>query len=156
MKKMIITTLAIVTTIGIAATMVLSTDAFANIDTKTKTETSPEVLAHFKSINPSITNSEVDSIMEQRNQLDELHKQIEKLELDYGILVDNTKDPNKEPKSIDDLTAEQRKNYIELRVKFWDGEIQFLDAQYKAGLIKKDIYKEDKKNFEVARKNCIE
>ncbi|ENQ3080275.1 TPA: hypothetical protein ROX98_003795 [Bacillus pseudomycoides] len=152
MKKMIITTLAIATTIGIATTMVLSTDAFAD----TKTETSIGVLAHFKSINPSITNSEVDAIMKQRNQLDELNNQIEKLELDYGILVDSTKDPDKEPKSMDDLTAEQRKNHLELLIKFWDGEIQFLDAQYKAGLIKEDIYKEDKKNFEEARKNCIE
>lgn len=150
MKKMIITTLTVV------ATMVLSTSAFAFTDTSKKTEISKEELKYSKAINPNITESELKSLKKQRNQLDELHKQIEKLEIDYGILVDSKKDPNKEPKSMDDLTAEQRKNHLELLVKFWDGEIQFLDAQYKAGLIKEDIYKEDKKNFEEIRKNCIE
>ncbi|WP_390208449.1 hypothetical protein [Bacillus toyonensis] len=136
--------------------MVLSTSAFAFNNTSKKTEISKEELKYSKAINPNIAESELESLNKQRKQLDELHKQIEKLELDYGILVDSKKDPNKEPKSMDDLTAEQRKNHLELLIKFWYGEIQFLDAQYKAGLIKEDIYKEGKKNFEDARKNCIE
>lgn len=151
MKKVIITTLTIVTTIA------LSTSAFAFTNTNKKTEISKEELEYSKTINPNITESELESLNKQRKQLDELHKQMEKLELDYGILVDNTKDPNKEPtKSVDDLTTEERKNHLELLTEIWDGEIQFLDAQYKVGLIKEDIYKEDKKNFEEIRKNCIE
>ncbi|MGG0185465.1 hypothetical protein [Bacillus rhizoplanae] len=148
MKKIIITTLAIVSVMGLA------TNTFAN--TGTKTEVSKEELTYLKSINPSITNSEADSLMKQRKQIDELHKQLEQVRLDYGILVDNTKDPNKEPKNLDDLTAKQRENYLQLSKKMWDAEIQFLDAQYKAGLIKEDVYKADKKNFEDLRqKNSL-
>lgn len=147
MKKVTITTLTIVLAMG------LSTVAFAN--SSTTTELSNKALAYLKSINPRITSSEADSLMKQRKQLDELHKQIEKLELDYGILVDNTKDPNKEPKSLDDLTAEQRKNHAQLLDKMWGEELRFLDAQYKAGLIKKDDYKVDKKNFENLREKII-
>lgn len=147
MKKVTITTLVIVLAMG------LSTIAFAN--SSTKTELSNKELAYLKSVNPSITSSEVDSLMKQRKELDELHQQIEKLELDYGILVDNTKDPNKEPKSLDDLTAEQRKNHSQLLDKIWSEELRFLDAQYKAGLIEKDIYKVDKKNFENIREKNV-
>lgn len=140
MKKIMITTLSIGIVMG------LSTIAFAN--TGTKTEIYKEELAHAKSINPSITSSEVDSLMKQREILDELYKQINKLELSYGILVDNTKDPNKEPKHPDDLTKTQRENYLQLKIKIWDEELQFLDTQYKAGLIKEDIYRTDTKNFQ--------
>ncbi|MGZ9584306.1 hypothetical protein [Paenibacillus marinisediminis] len=140
MKKVIITTLAIAITMGV------STYTFAN--PSTNSELSKEELAYSKSINPSITSSEVDSLIKQRKQLDELHKQLENLELDYGILVDNTKEPNKEPISLNDLTAEQREDYVQLTDKMWSEELRFLDAQYNAGLIKEDIYNEDKKNFE--------
>lgn len=150
MKKVIITALTIVTT------MALSTSVFAFANTSKKTEISKEELEYSKAINPNITESELKFINKQRDQLDKLHKQLEKLELDYGILVDNTKDPNKEPtKSVNDLTAKERKNYLELLNKIWDGEIQFLDAQYKVGLIKEDIYKEDKKNFEEIKETVL-
>ncbi|SIR68956.1 hypothetical protein [Paenibacillus macquariensis] len=148
MKKVTITTLAIVMAMG------FSTYTFAN--TSTKPEVSKEELTYLKSINPSITSTKVDSLMKQRNQLDELHKQTEKLELDYGILVDNTKDPNKEPKILDDLTAEQREKHFQLIDKIWSEELRFLDAQYKAGLIKEDDYKLNKRNFEYLReKNSL-
>ncbi len=143
MKKVTITTLAIVMAMG------FSTYTFAN--TNTKPEVSKEELTYLKSINPSITSTKVDSLMKQRNQLDELYKQLQKLELDYGILVDNTKDPNKEPKILDDLTAEQREKHFQLSDKIWSEELRFLDAQYKAGLIKEDDYKLDKRNFEDLR-----
>lgn len=140
MKKIMITALSIGIVMG------LSTIAFAN--TGTKTEIYKEELAHFKSINPSITSSEVDSLMKQREQLDALHKQLDELELSYRIRVDNTKDPNEEPKHLDDLTTTQRENCLQLSLKIWDEELKFLDAQYKAGLIKEDIYRTDKKNFQ--------
>ncbi|CAH2465037.1 hypothetical protein [Bacillus mycoides] len=137
-----------ITLVGILTTgvIVLGEPGSSVANSGTNTKISKEILTHFKSINPSISESEIDSIMKQRKQLDELHKQMEKLERDYGILID---DPNKEPtKSVDDLTAEQRKNHCQLLTKIWDEEIQFLDAQYKAGLIEEGSYKEDRKNFE--------
>ncbi|CAI8769020.1 MULTISPECIES: hypothetical protein [Bacillus] len=139
MKKIMIATLSIGIVMG------LSTIAFAN--TGTKTEIYKEELAHFKTINPDITILEVDLVMKQRKQLDELYEQLEKLELNYGIRVDNTKDPNKEPKHLDDLTTTQRENCLQLNIKIWDEELQFLDVQYKAGLIKEDMYRTEKKNF---------
>ncbi|CAH2464401.1 MULTISPECIES: hypothetical protein [Bacillus cereus group] len=145
-----------ITLVGILTTgvIVLGEPGSSVADSGTNTKISKEILTHFKSKNPSITESEIDSIMKQRKQLDELHEQMEKLELDYGILVN---DPNKEPtKSVDDLTAEQRKNHRQLLTKIWDGEIQFLDARYKAGLIDEDSYKEDKRNFEYIKKKQSE
>ncbi|AIW87876.1 hypothetical protein bwei_5333 [Bacillus mycoides] len=145
-----------ITLFGILTTgvIVLGEPGSSVADSGTNTKISKEILTHFKSKNPSITESEIDSIMKQRKQLDELHEQMEKLELDYGILVD---DPNKEPtKSLDDLTAEQRKNHRQLLTEIWDGEIQFLDAGYKAGLIDEDSYKEDKRNFEYIKKKQSE
>lgn len=139
MKKIIITTLSI------GMLMALSTVTFAN--TGTKTEIYKEELAHFKTINPNVTSSEVDSIMKQDKELKELYKQSEELEMNYGILIDNTKDPNKEPKHLDDLTTAQRKNCLQLIIKIWDKELQILDAEYKAGLIKEDIYTIQKKDF---------
>ncbi|TQR20839.1 hypothetical protein [Psychrobacillus vulpis] len=152
MKKATIATLTIVIAMG------LSINTFANTNTKTNTknEIFQNELTYLKSINPGITSIEVVSLKKDRDQLDELHKQLEKLELDYGILVDNTKNPNKEPKSLDDLTAEQRKNHSQLIDKIWSEELRFLDAQYKAGLIKEDNYKVDKSNFEYLReKNSL-
>ncbi|HDR7642129.1 hypothetical protein A6283_23540 [Bacillus wiedmannii] len=145
-----------ITLVGILTTgvIVLGKPGSSVANSGTNTKISKEMLAHFKSQNSSITESEIDSIMKQRKQLDGLYKQMEKLELDYGILVD---DPNKEPtKSVDDLTAEQRKNHHQLSTKIWDGEIQFLDAQYKVGLIEEDIYKEDKRHYEDKKKKQSE
>ncbi|MFE9081223.1 hypothetical protein [Bacillus mobilis] len=139
MKKIMITTLSLGLLLG------LSTVVFAN--TGTKTEASAEELAHFKLTNPNITSSEVDSIMKQREELDELYKQIDALELNYGVRVDNTKDPHKEPIHRDDLPKGQHEKCMQLSIKIWDKEIQLLDVQYKAGLIKEDVYTVDKNNF---------
>ncbi len=143
MKKTIITSLAILISIGGLST------AWAS----TKTEDYKDELAYFRTINPEITSSQVESLMKLRKQVDEIHEQSEKLELEYGILVDNTKNPNKEPKNPEDLTAEQRNKLSQANDKFWNGELQFLEASYKAGLVKEDAYKIDKKNFEEARDN---
>ncbi|EJR49846.1 hypothetical protein IIM_03720 [Bacillus cereus VD107] len=139
MKKLIMTTLSIGLLMG------LSTVVFAN--TGTKTEVYVEELAHFKLTNPSITSSEVNLIMKQREELDELYNQLDELELSYGVRVDNTKDPHKEPKHRDDLPKAQREKCIQLSIKIWDEELQFLDTQYKAGLIKEDMYTVEKNNF---------
>ena len=141
MKKTIITSLAILISIGGISTALAST----------KTENYKDELAYLRTINPDITNSEVESLMKLRKQVDEIHEQSEKLELEYGILVDNTKTPNKEPKNPEELTAEQRIKLSQASDKFWNGELQFLEASYKAGLVKEDDYKIDKKNFEEAR-----
>jgi len=143
MKKTIMTSIAILISIGGLST------AWAN----TKSDNYKEELAHFKTINPDITKSEVESLMKLRKQVDEIHEQSEKLELEYGILVDNTKDPNKEPKNPEDLTSEQRNKLSQATIKFWNGELEFLEASYKAGLISEDDYKIDKKSFEKARDN---
>ncbi|MGG1136524.1 hypothetical protein [Bacillus mycoides] len=139
MKKIIITTLSLGLLMGV------STVVFANTGTKTKAYAAE--LAHFKLTNPTITSSEVNSIMKQREELDELYNQLDQLELIYGVRVDNTKDPHKEPKHRDDLPTAQREKCIRLSIKTWDKEIQFLDAQYKANLIKEEIYKVEKSNF---------
>ncbi|PGO33090.1 hypothetical protein CN984_05575 [Bacillus cereus] len=139
MKKIMITTLSLGLLLG------LSTVVFANTDLKT--ESYAAELAHFKLTNPNITSSEADSIMKQREELDELYKQVDALELNYGVRVDNTKDPHKEPVHRDDLPKAQRKKCMQLSIKIWDKEIQLLDAQYKAGLIKEDVYTVDKNNF---------
>ncbi|MBJ8053992.1 hypothetical protein JDS87_19020 [Bacillus cereus] len=139
MKKIIITTLSLGLLMGV------STVVFAN--TGSKTETYAVELAHFKLTNPNITSSEVNSIMKQREELDELYNQLDELELSYGVRVDNTKDPHKEPTHRDDLPTAQRKKCIQLSIKTWDKEIQFLDAQFKAGLIKEEIYTVEKNNF---------
>lgn len=139
MKKIMITTLSLGLLLG------LSTVVFANTDLRTESYTAE--LAHFKLTNPNITKSEVNSIMKQREELDELYKQVEALELSYVVRVDNTKDPHKEPIHRDDLPKAQREKCIQLSIKIWDKEIQLLDAQYKAGLIKEDVYTVDKNNF---------
>ncbi|MED0986148.1 hypothetical protein [Bacillus paramycoides] len=139
MKKIIITTLSLGLLMG------LSTVVFAN--TSSKTEGYAAELTHFKLTNPNITSSEVDSIMKQREELDVLYKQLDELELRYGIRVDNTKNPHKEPKHLDDLPTAQREKCLQLSIKIWDEELQFLDAQYKAGLIKEDMYTVEKNNF---------
>lgn len=143
MKKTIITSLAILISIGGLTTALAST----------KTENYKDELAYFKTINPDITSSEVESLMELRKQVDEFHKQSEQLELEYGILVDNTKNPNKEPKNPEELTEVQRNKLSQANDKFWNGELEFLEASYKAGLVKEDDYKIDKKNFEEIRDN---
>lgn len=140
MKKGIIITIAI----GIA--MAASINIFANTGPENKI--SKEKLVYVKSTNPSITNLEVDSLIEHRKQLDELYKQIEKLEIDYGTLVDYEKDQNKEPKKLADLTAKQLGNYFKLSEEIGNKELQFLDAQYKAGLIKREVYIADKRTIE--------
>ncbi|MED0997746.1 hypothetical protein P4T34_20190 [Bacillus mobilis] len=139
MKKIMITTLSLGLLLGV------STVVFAN--TGIKTENYAAELAHFKLTNPNITSSEVNSIMQQREELDELYKQIDALELNYGVRVDNTKDPHKEPIHRDDLPKAQREKCMQLSIKIWDKEIQLLDVQYKAGLIKEDVYTVDKNNF---------
>ncbi|MGE7885693.1 hypothetical protein [Bacillus sp. NPDC094077] len=143
MKKLTIATITIV------IAMVLPINTFAN--TGNKNEISNEKLMYFKSINLSITNLEVNSLMEHRKQLDELYKQIDKLEKDYGTLVDYEKEQNKEPKRLADLTEKQRENYFKLSEKIWEKEMEFLDAQYKSGLIKKDTYIFDKELIEDLR-----
>ncbi|BCC49400.1 hypothetical protein bcgnr5378_40300 [Bacillus cereus] len=139
MKKIMITTLSLALLMG------ASTVVFAN--TGSKTGNYVEELAHFKLTNPNITSSEVTSLMKQKEELDELYKQIEALELSYGVRVDNTKEPHKEPKHRDDLPKAQREKCIQLSIKILDKEIQLLDAQYKTGLIKEDVYTVDKNNF---------
>ncbi|MGE7940053.1 hypothetical protein [Bacillus paramycoides] len=138
-----------IATVAIAIAMALPVNTFAN--TGNKNEISKEKLMYFKSINPSITNLEVNALMEHRKQLDELYKQIDKLEKDYGTLVDYEKEQNKEPKRLADLTEKQLENYFKLSEKIWKKELQFLDAQYKFGLIKKDIYIVDKELIEDLR-----
>jgi len=141
MKKTIITSLAILISIGGLSTAWAKSDNYI------------EELAYFKTMNPEITKTEVESLMQLRKQVDELHEQSEKLELEYGLLVDNTKDPNKEPKNLEDLTSEQRNKLSQATINFWNGELKFLEASYKAGLISEDGYKIDKKSFEKARDN---
>jgi|GEM_PF-2497624 len=165
MKKKIITSLAILISIGglstaFACTKIdnyqgeLAQSKTINPDiSSSKTENYQYEIAHFKTINPDISRSEVESLMKLREQVDEISKQSEKLELEYGILVDNTKNPNKEPKNPEELTEEQRNKLSQLSDKFWNGELEFLEATYKAGLIKEDDYKIDKKSFEYARDN---
>ncbi|HDR7367114.1 hypothetical protein [Bacillus toyonensis] len=135
--------------ISIIIAMALPINTFAN--TGNKNEISKEKLMYFKSINPSITNLEVNSLIEHREHLDELYKQIDKLEKDYGTLVDYEKEQNKEPKRLADLTEKQLENYFNLSVKIYKKELEFLDAQYKFGLIKKDIYIVDKELIEDLR-----
>lgn len=135
--------------ISIIIAMALPINTFANTDNKN--EISKEKLMYFKSINPSITNLEVNSLIEHREHLDELYKQIDKLEKDYGTLVDYEKEQNKEPKRLADLTEKQLENYFNLSVKIYKKELEFLDAQYKFGLIKKDIYIVDKELIEDLR-----
>ncbi|WP_144506529.1 hypothetical protein [Bacillus mycoides] len=136
---------------------ILGKPFFSFTNTQKKTEsfgsklTFEEELAYSKTINPNIKNSEVHSLRKQRNQLDELHKKLDKLELDYGI------HPNKELKGhTDERTAEKSKNHLELLTEIWYGEMRFLDARYKAGLIEKDMYKEDKSILEELKKKYIE
>ncbi|MED0987759.1 hypothetical protein [Bacillus paramycoides] len=138
-----------IATIAITIAMVLPINTFANTDSKN--EISKEKLMYFKSINPSITNLEANLLMEHRKQLDELYKQIEKLEKNYGTLVEYEKEKNKEPKRLADLTEKQLENYFKLSEKIWKKELQFLDAQYKFNLIKKDIYIVDKELIEDLR-----
>ncbi|WP_427108458.1 hypothetical protein [Lysinibacillus xylanilyticus] len=140
MKKTIITSLAILISIGGLTT------AFAS----TKTENYKEELAYFQTINPDITKSEVKSVMELREQVDKFGEQSEKLELEYGILVN---EPNKEPKNPEELTVEQLNKLSQAYEKFWNGELEFLEASYKAGLTNEDNYKIDKESFEDARDN---
>ncbi|PEK10679.1 hypothetical protein [Bacillus toyonensis] len=135
--------------ISIIIAMALSINTFAN--TGNKNEISKEKLMYFKSINPSITNLEVNSMIEHREHLDELYKQIDKLEKDYGTLVDYEKEQNKEPKRLADLPEKQLENYFNLSEKIYKKELEFLDAQYKFGLIKKDIYIVDKELIEDLR-----
>lgn len=136
MKKMTIATIAI------AVALVSPINTFS--DTDSKNEISKDKLMFSESINPSITKLELNLLMEHRKQLDELYKQIEGLEKDYGTLVDYEKEENKEPKRLADLTEKQLENYFKLSEKIWEKELQFLDAQYKFGLVKKNIYIEDK------------
>ncbi|MGA3601171.1 MULTISPECIES: hypothetical protein [Lysinibacillus] len=140
MKKTIITSLAILISIGGLTT------AFAS----TKTENYKEELAYFQTINPDITKSEVKSVMELREQVDKFGEQSEKLELEYGILVN---EPNKEPKNPEELTVEQLNKLSQAYEKFWNGELEFLEASYKAGLTNENDYKIDKESFEDARDN---
>jgi hypothetical protein len=135
--------------IAIIIAIILPINTFAN--TGNKNEISKGKLMYYKSINPSITNLEINSLMEYRKQLDELYKQIDKLEKDYGTLVDYEKEQNKEPKRLADLTEKQRENYFKLSEKIWKKELEFLDAQYKFGLKKKDIYIDDKELIEDLR-----
>lgn len=135
--------------IAIVIAIALPINTFAN--TGNKNEISKEKLMYFKSINPSITKLEVNSLMEHREHLDELYKQIDKLEKDYGTLVDYEKEQNKEPKRLADLTEKQLENYFNLSEKIYKKELEFLDAQYKFGLIKKDIYIVDKELIEDLR-----
>lgn len=134
---------------------ILGKHFFSFTNTQKKTEsfgsklTFEEELAYTKTINPNIKKSEVHSLRKQRNQLDELHKKLDKLELDYGILVDNTK-------HMDERTAEKSKNHIELLTEIWYEEMHFLNARYKAGLIEKDMYEEDKSILEELKKKYIE
>ncbi|MGE7915117.1 hypothetical protein [Lysinibacillus xylanilyticus] len=141
MKKTIITSLAILISIGGLTT------AYA------KTENYKEELAYFQTINPDITKSEVKSLMELREQVDKIAEQSNKLELEYGTTVDNTKNPNKEPKDPEELTVEQLNKLSQLSEKFWNGELEFLEASYKAGLTNENDYKIDKESFEDARDN---
>lgn len=135
--------------ISIVIAMALPINTFAT--TGNKNEISKEELMYFKSINPSITNLEVNSLMEHRKQLDELYKQIDELEKDYGTLVDYEKEQNKELKILAELTDKQLENYFKLSEKIWKKELEFLDTQYKFGLIKKDIYIVDKELIEDLR-----
>ncbi|PER82269.1 hypothetical protein [Bacillus cereus] len=143
MKKMTIATIAI------AVALVSPINTFS--DTDSKNEISKDKLMFSESINPSITKLELNLLMEHRKQLDELYKQIEGLEKDYGTLVDYEKEDNKEPKRLADLTEKQLENYFKLSEKIWEKELQFLDAQYKFGLVKKNIYIEDKRLIEDLR-----
>ncbi|PFZ39642.1 hypothetical protein COL77_23135 [Bacillus wiedmannii] len=143
MKKITIATITIV------IAMFLPITTFLNAGSKN--EISKEMLMYFESINPSITNLEVNLLMGHRKQLDELYNQIDKLEKDYGTLVDYEKEENKEPKRLADLTEKQLENYFKLSEKIWKKELEFLDAQYKFGLIKKDIYMVDKELIEELR-----
>lgn len=140
MKKTIITSLAILISIGGLTTVFAST----------KTENYKEELAYFQTINPDITKSEVKSVMELREQVDKFGEQSEKLELEYGILVN---EPNKEPKNPEELTVEQLNKLSQAYEKFWNGELEFLEASYKAGLTNENDYKIDKESFEDARDN---
>ncbi|MGE7024422.1 hypothetical protein [Solibacillus cecembensis] len=165
MKKTIITSLAILISIGGLTTVLASTktgisqDELAHSKTvnpdisSSETETYQNELTYFKTINPNISRSQVESLMKLREQVDGISKQLERLELEYGILVDNTKDPNKEPKNPEELTVEQLNKLSQAYEKFWNGELEFLEASYKAGITNENDYKIDKESFEDARDN---
>lgn len=164
-KKIAISISISISLIGILTTgvAVLGKPSFSFTNTSVKTEpfenklTLEEELAYNKTINPNITKSEVYSLREQRNQLDGFYKKMDKLEQDYGILVENTKEKNKELRgNMDERTAEQRKDHLKLLSEIWYGEMRFLKARYKAGLITKDMYKEDKRILEELKKKYIE
>ena len=140
MKKTIITSLAILISIGGLTTALAST----------KTETYKDELAYFQTINPDITKSEVKSVIELREQVDKFGEQSEKLELEYGILVN---EPNKEPKNPEELTVDQLNKLSQAYEKFWNGELEFLEESYKARLTNENDYKIDKESFEDARDN---
>ncbi|WP_346914792.1 hypothetical protein [Clostridium sp.] len=88
------------------------------------------------------------SVEKLQKQIDNLDKEMEKSMKDYGIMVDNTKDPNAEPKSYDQLTKEQKDTLTKQLVKSYDLRLDYLKAQFDAGLMTKEIYEEDKASTE--------
>ncbi|HCM88848.1 MULTISPECIES: hypothetical protein [Vagococcus] len=135
MKKMMIVSLTALSILGIGA----ATTAYAMNNTATKEE-----MSYLKKINPNINEEAATSLKEKRTELDQLHQELTDLSIKYGIIVDNEKDGNKEAIHVDDLDSAKRSTYNKLSKNVWEKEIQFLDAQYEAGLIKKADYLETK------------
>ncbi|MED2985578.1 hypothetical protein P4311_30265 [Bacillus thuringiensis] len=116
-----------------------------------------EELAYNKTINPNITKSEIYSLRRHRKKLDTLHKKMTELGLDYGISVDDMQDLNEGTrKNLDDRTLEKRKNYFELLTEIWNAEMRFLKARYRAGLIEKSMYEEEKRILKELKKKYME
>lgn len=138
MKKMMIVSLTALSILGIGA----ATTAYAMNKKATKEE-----MSYLKKINPNINEEAVTSLKEKRSELDQLHQELTDLSIKYGIIVDNEKDGNKEPIHVDDLDSAKRMTYNKLSKSVWEKEIQFLDAQYKAGLIKKADYLDTKADW---------
>lgn len=112
-----------------------------------------EELSYMQTINPTITQEEVSDLMKEREKVDKLHEELTKLSIDYGIVVDNEKNPNKEPVKFENLSKEQLDKYTELSNLVWEGEIDFLQKEYEIGLITEEEYNKAKLDFESLKEN---
>lgn len=102
----------------------------------------------------AIFNNNPNKVEKLQKQIDDLHKESEKTMMDYGIMVDNTKDPNAEPKSYNELTKEQKDTLTKQLVKSYDLRLDYLKAQFDAGDMTKEDYEADKASTEYLKRNA--
>jgi len=102
----------------------------------------------------AIYNNTSSKVEKLQKQIDNLHKESEKTMMDYGIMVDNTKDPNAEPKAYDQLTKEQKDTLTKQLVKSYDLRLDYLKAQLDAGNMTKEDYEADKASTEYLKRNA--